>query len=76
MLSKCSCGLEMRKVVVTTMEFPDMRMHGADEPIYGDGGGRYWYEGEEARQVDKVMFRCDNKHLQEVSDAKSNDTER
>ncbi len=60
----------MQKAVVTTIEIPDMKMHGADEPIYGDGRGCYWYEGEKPKYVDRIMFRCAAEHLTEVPDAK------
>ncbi len=69
MSNRCRCGLSMQKVVVTTIEIPDMQMHGADEPIYGDARGHYWYEGEKPKFVDKIMLRCAAEHLTEVHDA-------
>ena len=52
------CGTETMVAILTTIEFPEMRMHDENEPIYGDGHGHFWYEGEKAQSVDKDILRC------------------
>ncbi len=43
---------------VRIMEAPPMRMHDENEPIYGDGSGHYWYEGEEWIEKDILVCEC------------------
>jgi hypothetical protein len=56
-MTECEyCGEEIGYKVVK-IEWPPMRSHTDDEPMYSDGRGRWWYEGEEPRYID-LCARC------------------
>lgn len=49
----CVCGAPLKLVQV--WEIPEMKLHDDDEPIYGDGTGHYWYEGEKIIKRDMLI---------------------
>ena len=50
-MSECNCEMKLIQV----WDVPEMKMHNEDDPIYGDGSGHYWYEGEETTKTDCMI---------------------